>query len=814
MTIIGTLIFGGKYLIMSRFTLTLAFVITMVVANSQLWQSYRIAGPVSRVEDPVFGDVDLDGDMDFISSINGTIVLFLNQGVGVFSEPIILRDEFSITSNAVLADVDNDGDEDVVFCIGILNELVYLDNDGTGNFGTDQTLVSNVVAWNLYASDINADGYADFAVQHGGGLAEINLLNSNGSGGYLPAQTVLSANMIGAYSGVFFGDYDNDGDLDIAAANNVFGISWASNLGSTFGAPTGVGDTISTGSIVNYVATGDIDGDGDLDFVSDAEFMGLFYENVGGGSWLVHDSLLTSWGQAMYAPVLEDLDLDGDLDIAYRTSSQAMFVRYLGALSWSAPEPLIDTINFQIGTPQYVDLNTDGINDLVAGIGTSYSWIPGAGVGAFDSDSIERIYNGQSLAEDLEVKDLDGNGTLDILVSSSSDQDDVVYWNDGSGNFSPAYSISQFVGGHRANAVGDMDGDGDFDIVSGNGWYKNDAPGLFSTVLDTLTPNGSISAFATGDVDSDGDLDIVYSANAVNGGNRWMESDGAGNIVQVHPILALQPDAGELWVGDLDGDLDNDILVEKGEVRMAINDGAGNFSYQGLFPSSSGWLWAKAGDVEGDGDVDIVVYSAFDIGLMINDGLGNFTLVDSLHDPDLGLWHLSLGDMHNDGWLDIVSVSIAGTPIAPIGIWPIRNDSISRNPIIVNDETAPADDIKVEDINGDGLNDVVVGSVGRFFRWYENPGVVFSVETSASLPMPKVVPNPFDDIAHLLLPVPALVNEFRIVDLSGRRHIQKVVNRRVDRIELRSLGLRPGFYLLLVTCNQHDYRVPIVVGGH
>ncbi|MCY1013915.1 FG-GAP-like repeat-containing protein [Nannocystis pusilla] len=166
--------------------------------------------------------------------------------------------------------------------------------------------------------------------------------------------------------------------------------------------------------------------------------------------------------------------------------------------------------------------------------------------------------NGQGCwTNHLRVTDLDGDGDLDILLANYADffagadkpQPLVVYLNNGMADFSneSAAAVGDYVGNVRQVAVGDVDGDGDPDLYAPDGaggphvLFINDGMGVFTDEAATRLPAGSFpqgAAARMGDVDGDGDLDILAGDGYSQGGGaaqfaRLYRNDGAGVFEEV-----------------------------------------------------------------------------------------------------------------------------------------------------------------------------------------------------------------------------------------------------------------------------------------
>ncbi|RJP41705.1 MAG: CRTAC1 family protein, partial [Phycisphaerales bacterium] len=313
-----------------------------------------------------WGDYNNDGYPDLWVSVDNK--LFTNNGNGTFSAPQVLSSSDCCKRAGHWGDYDNDGDLDLLHtrgpylyrndgggtfttqnnaAIGLsgltnlgdagwidYNEDGWLDiwgpdgtspgnhvfrNDGDGTF-TDQGvdalgLTPSSNGETTVVSDYDADGHTDVLYRGD----SVVLWRSNGNGTFTnttAAAGILLAGQDGGYNGTVFGDYDNDGDLDLAGAEST-GLTLYRNNGN--GSFTDVTATVGVddGGLFTGVAWADYDHDGDLDlYAAHRDWPNHLWRNNGDGTFTdVAAALGVADAGATYGTVFADFDLDGDLDL-------------------------------------------------------------------------------------------------------------------------------------------------------------------------------------------------------------------------------------------------------------------------------------------------------------------------------------------------------------------------------------------------------------------------------------------------------------------------------------------------------------------
>ena len=330
------------------------------------------------------------------------------------------------------------------------------------------------------------------------------------------------------------------------------------------------------------------------------------------------------------------------------------------------------------------------------------------------------------------VGDVDGDGDQDLYMPASHpDRAPSALWiNDGNGNYTKSAQVFPGDTNYTSAHLADLDGDGDLDLIQGNGYPSpsfitpppgvdvfrvllNDGSGTF-TLHQTLADSGGQrggTGQAIGDVDGDGDLDVIAAAGD---GRGVYFNDGTGTFTLSNQII-LSSHAPVF--ADLDGDGDLDLFAAgrfgtgTGDGAVYLNDGSGNFTTTGqilgIFPK-----FAAAGDVDGDGDADLITQTRSGIytgttQVWLNDGSGNLT--DSgISITESNAAGLAVGDLDGDGDLDIVGQQVHlntgnGTFVATSDFFTTPNVSGKG----VTRDGAP--NLTLADVDGDGDLDGLAG---------------------------------------------------------------------------------------------------------
>ncbi|MCS7468222.1 putative Ig domain-containing protein [Stieleria sp. ICT_E10.1] len=685
-------------------------------------------------------DVDNDNDMDLIGDAGYDIVVYLNDGAGHFAPGVVYATGLNYFIGYEITDLNGDGNADIVATGGAVSVLLGL---GDGRFSNYEVYrAPRPLSPNLTIGDVNGDQIPDLAVTpffYG----DVYLFLGDGNGGFLtPSEFEVGPYRSGLASprGVDFGDVDGDGDLDLLSAANYDGTivvlrgdgagtfsdetsmpkaSRGQGLGSGifvdvnqdnvldiaygFGLSFLIGDgiggfSLGTSYAVNDIYSaypvaqqfGDLDGDGDIDVVIDSETGVSVFLNDGNGTFSERfDYLLTSQSLQAGTTILADTDGDGALDIVFTQRGQHMFIlRGFGDGTFDGPVVRYGPIE-GVKASAGGDLDGDGNSDIVA-ISTTWQGENlitiafGNGQGSFDSHvELATSFASSSLA----VGDVDNDGDADVIVDNGANL--AVFLNDGTGGivFDDSYAVST---GDRIGSIvlEDLTRDGLVDVIATNAgqffetfMLSGLGGGRFSSSVDIgLRGNGEV---AIEDFNGDGVVDLVSAAGRFTGIQTLLgKQEGGFNVA---PTPYSSSNATDLVVtGDVDGDGDIDIVTANFQrtVTVFVNDGTGDFSISKNFAvSNTRFITALAiGDLNGDSFSDVVVSDrggSFDgdsVAVLFGNAIANLEKrgdYETVREPR----SVTLVDLNGDETLDFVaSNSYASSIVGLHGLTIALND--------------------------------------------------------------------------------------------------------------------------------------------
>jgi len=505
-------------------------------------------------------DYDLDGDLD-LATANGNIIdrqptgipnrIYRNDNGVLTKEPIWSSPEASVTQDIEWADIDADGDPDLLAGndgIDQLYENLGLENDTlTPKFSLrwKSNDVDGDSTTGLAVADANLDGSLDLAVANFGyPSGQFNKFYRNNLTTLGPGHTIDLGAADGATNAAW-GDVDGDGDLDVVISYEISStksLQLFRNNGGVI-SKSAIWSIPATQSIFS-VAWGDVDGDYDLDLAVGLAGQNRVYRNQNGNLeetpiWLSNETDTTfdiAWG---------DYDGDGDLDLTAANSSH------------------YDTSGNEQYEPNRIYRNDNGQltksavwSSTELDASTSVAW------GDYDLDG------------DLDI--IFGNGGNTALLGGR----DRLYRNDGINRQTnipifvavwQSFEPFPFQGDNTFDlSWGDFDKDGDLDLATANFGgnsrvYRNDNGQLTTTDVWHSNQSFAASSIVWADYDSDGDLDLSIGSGGVTfdstpiGKANYIFRNDVGKITPEPSWISPELESTKVlnWVDiDNDGDLD------------------------------------------------------------------------------------------------------------------------------------------------------------------------------------------------------------------------------------------------------------------
>ncbi len=486
--------------------------------------------------------------------------------------------------------------------------------------------------------------------------------------------------------------------------------------------------------------------------------------------------------------------------------------------------PLRDPFKFKdVNYPAVADVDNDGDLDILVADQDGYSY-PSIvmqpmryliNIGTKENPIYEEAYGNANPFRSVDIgnhdrgivfADIDNDGDQDLFVGLSyAENDPIRYYRNDNGVYNEqttpwnptTKSGNPFRGlsltGHVKLAFGDIDKDGDLDVVitgtytdpnTGSvdhvSWFRNDGAGTFTRAtnitLSGLPQNPWLLNPALSDVDGDGDLDLVFGGyyttpnyyKQVSEGN-FVEQTGPYNPANQtgNPFSEIYFPNTQPVFADLDGDGDADLLLGKGDgdhyfwqarniIHYYENNGNGIFEEKKDLANPLGGVdVVRLGspvlvDLDGDSDLDALLghkyeeyYTGYNTPVHYESQNGSFVRKDFADSPFgtievVGLVAPALVDLDGDGDLDFVTGDQMGSIVYYVNSNGTYTEVVANNPF-ANLNVGFFPSVEFADLDGDGDYDMIVGSQNSSqLRYFENTGTraaaKFEERTTAANP--------------------------------------------------------------------------------
>ncbi|HVO62766.1 MAG TPA: FG-GAP-like repeat-containing protein [Terriglobales bacterium] len=580
----------------------------------------------------------------------------------------------------------------------------------------------------LYSGDVNHDGKDDVIVLRSGAF-DVFLSTAGGS---FQAPVTYQDDILDP-AAVTLADINADGKLDLLMADGISGIvdRFLGNNDGTFQAAAALRIPVE----FPFAVFADVNKDGNIDVVTGTQVI-LGSAN---GSFSMSIPLSTETHGNCTLPqasvAVGDLNADGNPDIVVSDCMDHVSV-FLGDGSGAFVKQAPIWSGFHPQTVHIADMNADGIPDIAVGdfYPGGISVLIGDGHGNFQAANSGWAFGGTML-EPFVIDDFNGDGHLDVVAASWTYQAQLSFLKgkaDATFVAAKDYSLPQETRNldswGTSVATADFNKDGLADLVLGGIFIASDGntvqksgvsvflgtPGAISQPGMNYGSGGQLANVAVGDFDRDGNMDIV-AADAATGVVNLFLGNGDGSFKDPQFFPSAPDGANAIIVADFNHDGAPDVAVAgyPNALYLLLNDKTGQFQAPIVYAlNDDAWALA-AGDINGDGKLDIVLphFAANTFSVLLGNGDGSFRALPDFTNGSVDLGGVALRDLNGDGKLDLAFTIAQGAAVA-FG----NGDGTFQSPSVYDashgSQLSEGGNLVIADFNGDGKLDIAFTNTG------------------------------------------------------------------------------------------------------
>ncbi len=614
----------------------------------------------------------------------------------------------------------------------------------------------------LAAGRLDPDSLRDLVLARPG--ETVSLRNTgNGSLG-----SPVRACDVGFDRGILLGDVDFDGVEDLVGltAAGVF-LAWGRADGTFVRGPRlDVAEPRGAALL-------DADRDGAVDILVAHDAGVTLWRSRGYGSGGLFDASTVATSGAV-AIAVADLDRNGRSDLLVGGSTGVDVYLALGDGTFQPPSRISTTPCARLALG---DVERNGTIDAMSLGDQGVALLRNEGRGQF---AVVPVTSAAVAA--IALIDADGDGDLDLALGAPTQPTEILLWNAAAGSFALSVPVEGAAGCTGLLAV-DLDRDGDQDLVvaSATGvklWWNGTTtlrpdPMAYERVQVGTTE--ATSCLALGDLDGDGDLDIVAGNNRNDAQNPsesacvWLFEGGVHRRAQVLPEATGHCIAIALIDIDRDGDLDvvttvfSTVNANQRRTDAWRNDGTGRFDNV-----SAAWLddlrYGSAldqGDFDRDGRIDLVISTQHQGWASALHGRLSAPFLrrseDSRIHGSLSYYvsRFAVGDLDGDGWPDVALTTFDDANPQPVRTALNRRGRRSFQEAVVTGSSVTSGwrSVAIVDVDGDGDRDLVQGpgpGQALFGIWHNNGAATFGDyrafgQVATGTYVPRIVGADLDD---------------------------------------------------------------------